>query len=439
MTNNLERQINVSIPADSISEAVNNRIKKLKKTIKINGFRPGKVSEDEIKKRFGNNIENEILNEMMEKYMIEAVEKEKLHPAVYPNIKIDKPYQSGEAFQFTAVVEVFPEVTLLDFSELIIEKTTCHVSDEDISKTLEGMQKQHTTWKEIDRPAQELDRVWIKFTGSIDGKPFEGGSHDNMPVILGSNSMIPGFESGLLNTQKNQDTVIQVTFPENYGAKDLAGKPAEFALHINKIEAPLLPALNDEFAKKYSMEGQKEGETTLEKLREEVKKTLEKQTSLALRQKLKAEVLHKLYEAYKTLEIPTSLVKQESLHLLEQTKKQFEQQFKSSSKMPSFTPELFEDRAKERIILGLVIKEIIKHRDLKPQASKVRELIESIAERFDEPEKAIHYYYSDEKRLREMESLALEEQVVDYILNEATLVEKQAAVSDILGSQSIGG
>jgi len=439
MTNNLERQINVSIPADTISEAVNNRIKKLKTTIKIDGFRPGKVSEDVIKNRFGRNIEGEILNELIEKYMIEAVEKEKLQPAVYPNIKVEKPYQSGESFEFVAVVEVFPEVSLIDFSELIIEKTACDISDEDVTKTLEGMQKQQTTWREVERPSQVNDRVWIKFIGTVEGRAFDGGSHDNMPVILGSNSMIPGFETGLLNTQKGQDVIVNVSFPENYGAKDLAGKPAEFAIHINKVEEPILPELNDDFAKKYSHEGQKNDVATLEKLREEVKKTLEKQTALSLRQKLKSEVLHKLYEAYKTMEIPTSLLKQESLHLLEQTKKQFAQQFKSSSKTPQLTPELFEDRAKERIILGLVIKEIIKQRDLKPHAPKVRELIESIAERFDEPEKAIQYYYADDKRLREMESLALEEQVIDCILEEATLVEKKATVADILGTHGIGG
>lgn len=440
MTTSLERQVSVSIPAETISEEVNKRVKKLTATAKINGFRPGKVPESEIRKRFGANVEMDALNELIEKHMIAAIEEAKLNPAVFPQPKFEKPYQPGEAFHFTATVEVFPEIKLMDFSELIIEKPTSAVNESDLDRTLEGMQKQHVTWTEVNRPAKDKDRVWIKFKGTLDGVAFEGGSHDNMPVVLGSNSMIPGFEAGLVNTTAHQDLVIDVTFPENYGAKDLAGKPAQFAIHVHKIEEPTVPELNDEFAQKYTLDGHKKEEASIEKLKEEVRKTLEKQLKGSLQHRIKNEVLQKLYEAYKSTELPQGLVKQESLHLLEQTQKQFAQNMKTaSSKLPAFSPEMFEDRAKERIILGLVIREIIKHHDLKAQASKVREIIETIAERFDEPEKAIHYYYSDNKRLKEMESLALEEQVIDAIMAEATIVEKQVSLTELLGSHPTGG
>lgn len=430
----LEHKIAVSIPPAPINEEVNKRIQKLAKTAKIDGFRPGKTPLDVIKKRFEDSIEIDVLNELIKKYRDESIQKENLIPATVPQIEFDGQYESGKPFAFTVIVEVFPEIILQSFSDLIIEKTSAQVTDDDVQLTLENMQKQQAQWKEISGPAKENDKIWIKCVGTLEGEdmPFPGGSHDNMPVIVGSQSMIPGFEENLLGAQIHQDLTISVNFPAQYGDKNLAGKPAKFLISINKIEEPILPPLDDEFARKFGESGAGHSleEVTLVKLKEEISKTLKKQAELNLHRKLKTEVMHKLYEAYKNIEVPHSLIHQEAQALLEQTKKQFSQL--KAPNLPAFTPEMFEDKAQERIVVGLVMREIIKQRNLKPDASKIRELIEQEAQRFNEPEKIVHYYYNDSNRLQQMESLALEEQVLEGILAEATIVEKQAKISEVL-------
>jgi trigger factor len=240
--------------------------------------------------------------------------------------------------------------------------------------------------------------------------------------------MIPGFEEGLINARVGQTLILDVVFPENYHAKTLASKPAQFDTHINKIEEPLLPELNDAFAEKFGV-----SEGGMEKLREKVKETLTKQLSQALRQKLKAEVMSALAKSYKNLEIPKALIQKESEHLMQQMQQQF-MQFKGTQ-LPDLGWEMFADRAKERVTLGLVVNKIVQTTHLKPEPTQVRKLIETIAERFDHPEKVVNHYYQDKKRLAEIEAMAIEEQVVDKILLEAMIVEKPGKVSEILSGE----
>jgi trigger factor len=424
----LERKMIVSVPSENIDSQIKKRIQHLMKTAKVDGFRSGKVPETVIKQRFGYNIEFEAINEAVHQGLHNALKEKDLKPAGSPQLHFDEKYQTGNPFTFSATFEVYPEVTLQDFSHLVIEKTVAEISEEDIEKTLDGMRKQQVTWQEVNRPSKEGDKIWIKFEGTVEGESFEGGKSENMPLILGSHSTIPGFEDGLLNANVNQDLVLNVTFPENYGVKTLAGKPAKFNSHINKIEEPQLPELNDAFAEKF---GVKEG--GLQKLREEVTSTLKKQLSYALKNKIKAEVMAKLAEAYKNLEVPKALIQRESEHLMKQTQQQFAQ-YKGAT-LPQFNIEMFADRAKERVILGLVVNEIIQRDQLKPEAAKVRELIEEMASRFDEPEKVMGYYYQNKERLAEMESMALEEQIVDKIAALATIVEKPGKASEILSME----
>ncbi len=424
----LERKMKVTVPAERIDQEINSRIKRLTQTAKIDGFRPGKIPESVIKQRFGKGVEYEALNEILQQSLQEALRKENLTPAGSPELQFDN-YEAGKALDFTANFEIFPSIDLKPFSDLIIEKATAQVNDADLEKTLEGMRKQQTQWEEVERPAQEGDRLSIAFVGTINGEEFQGGKADNMPLILGSHSTIAGFEEGLVSSAKGQQVVLNLTFPDNYGAADLAGKPVQFTITVNRIEKPTLPDLDAAFAEKF---GVKEGGT--EKLREEVKETLEQQLAQALRQKLKVEVMNKLSTMYKELSIPKALVQREAEHLMKQAQQQFAQ-FKNA-KAPEFNLEMFTDRAKERVTLGLVINEIVKRDNLKPDAAKVRKLIEEMAQRFDHPEQVVAWYYQQKERLAEIEALALEEQIVDKVLNEATVVEKITTASEML---SMGG
>jgi len=424
----LERKIIVSISPEHIDNHIQKRTKELMKSAKVDGYRPGKVPKEIIQQRFGMSIQFEAINDAVNHGLDDALKSQNLLPAGAPHIHFDEKFEAGKPFTFSAHFEIFPEITIKSFSDLIIEKLQAEITEEDITNTLEGMRKQQTHYHDVNRPAKEGDKVSIKFVGTVNGEPFQGGSGDNMPLVLGSKSTIPGFEDGILNATVGQDITVDVTFPENYGSKELAGKPAKFEIHVNKIEEPHMPELNDAFAEKFGI-----AEGGLEKLRAEVKETLQKQLSYSLRNRLKSEVMTKLGESYKDLDVPKALIERESKNLLAQMQKQFAGF--GGGKAPQLAPEMFADRAKERVTLGLVLNAIIERDNIKPDAAKVRQLIEEVSERFDDAEKIKRHYYQNHDRLHEMEGLAMEEQVVDKVLAEATVVEKPAKASEILGNQ----
>ncbi|MDX2165322.1 MAG: trigger factor [Gammaproteobacteria bacterium] len=426
--NSLERKMTVVVPATTIDGVTQKRLQKISQTAKIDGFRPGKIPMDVIKKQFGFGAQIEALNEVIQDTLYKALREKELHIAGEPHVDIKEQYQPGKDFSYVASFEIFPSIALLPFTDLVVERISAEVVDEDLTRTIEGMQKQQTTWKEVERAAKLGDRTTIDFVGTTDGVEFPGGK-GTMPLVLGSHSTIPGFEDGIVGATKGKTVSVDVTFPENYGSKDLAGKAANFKITVNKVEEPQLPELNDEFAKAF---GVKEG--GIEKLRAEVKETLQKQVGQQIRQALKVDVMKKLFEAYKTIDVPKALIKVESDHLLKQAEQQFAQ-FKGAQK-PAFSTEMFADRAKERVVLGLVVNEIVKRDQIKPDAAKVRQLIEEIAERFDDPARIVHWYYEQKDRMAEMEALAMEEQIVERILKEATVVEKTMKAAELL---SLGG
>lgn len=423
---NLERQMKVSLPPELISKEIDSRIQKLSRTAKIDGFRTGKIPQHEIKKRFGAGIEFEVLDELMRKTLGEALQQEKIHAAGVSKLEPEQ-YKSGEAFSYTAILEVYPDIKVQPFSGLSLEKAVATITAEDVERTLESMRKQQTTWEVTERKVEDGDRVTIDFAGSIDGKPFDGGTGKDMAVVIGSNGTIAGFEEGIKGAKLKQALTLKLTFPENYHAKDLAGKPVEFAITVNKIEAPVLPALDDEFAKKF---GVTEG---ISKLREEVQQTLERQLERNLRTKLKNEVLQKLLASYENLEIPKSLIRQESERMAKEMQERFKN-FGQGAKAPEFPLNLFEKQAKERVSLGLIMGEIIKQQALKPEAERVRKLIEQMAESYERPEEVVQWYYSNKNRLAEMEYLALEEQVVDKIASDAKVTEKTLSAQEVLNT-----
>lgn len=420
----LERKMVVNVPAAEIDQEVNSRLQKLTRTAKVDGFRPGKVPLNIIKDRFGPGVQYEAMDKVLRRSLQDALQQEKLQPAGTPDIKLDS-FEAGKSLNYTATFEVFPTIELQPFSDLVVEKLSAAITDDDLSKTLEGMQKQQINWLEVDRAAADGDRVHIAFEGTIEGKPFDGGKADNMPLVLGSHSTISGFEDGIINAKKGQAVALNLTFPENYGAKELAGKPVQFAITVNKVEAPQLPSLDDAFAEKFGV-----AEGGMEKLHQEVKQTLEQQLTQSLRQKLKAEVMAKLADAYRQVDIPKALIQREAEHLRNQMQQQFAQY--KMPQMPEMNLDMFTDRAKERVTLGLVVNEIIEREQLKAEPAKVRAIIEEMAQRYDHPEQVFNWYYHDKARLAEIEALAIEDQVVDKIMEAATVVEKPTTAAEIL-------
>lgn len=422
----LERRVKIAIPAERIEQEINERLVKLSRTAKIDGFRVGKIPLTEVSKRFRASVQFEVLDNLMRKSLTEALQQEKINPAGISKLEPEGTYEAGKPFSYSALLEVYPEIKLKPFAQLEVEKAVATVGAEDIEKTIENMRKQQVTWQATESAAaEEGDRVTIDFAGTIDDVAFDGGTGKDMAVVIGSKNTIAGFEDGLKKTKVGQSVKLNLTFPENYHAKDLAGKPVVFAITVNKVEKPVLPELNDEFAVKF---GVKEG--GLAKLREEVTNTLNQQLQQQLRTRTKNQIMKNILAAYAEVEIPKALIHREAEHMAHEMQERFKQ-FGQQAKAPTFNLELFETQAKERVSLGLIINEIVKQHELKPNADKVRQLIEQFAQSYQDPEEVVRWYYRQKDRLAEMEYLALEEQVVDTVLAQAKVTEKTIPASEV--------
>ena len=428
-TNGLERKVTVGIPADNIDSEVNKRLVHLSKTQRMAGFRPGKIPLSVVKKRFGAPVKQEVLQEVMQRSFYEAINQEKLQPAGQPLIQPGK-LEEGKDFEFTATFEVFPEVTVGDFKKLKIERLTSEIADEDVAKMMETLQKQRAEWESVNRMARKDDMVVIDFKGSIDGVEFEGGAAEDYSLVLGSDSMIPGFEKQLLKIKKGEERDITVTFPEDYHSEELAGKEAVFNINCKDVKGQKLPELTDEFAAEFGVE-----EGGIEKLTEEVKKNMQRELDMTLKSKNKAAVMEALQEANE-VDLPKSLVDQEIESLRQQTLAQFNRGRQgSAADLPEMPADLFEEQAKKRVALALTVGEIISANELKVDPDRVRSTIESIASAYDEPEQMVNWYYQNQQQLQQIEATVLEEQVVDLILDSAKVTEKSVAFDEVMGKQ----
>lgn len=429
-TTGLERKVTVAIPTDNIDSEVNKRLQQLSRTQKMAGFRPGKIPMSVVKKRFGAPVRQEIMQEAMQRSFFEAVNQEKLQPAGQPMI-VPGEYEAGKDFEFTATFEVFPEVTLNEFSKLKVEKPAAEITDKDLDNMLTTLQKQRGTWNPVKRMARKDDMVIINFDGSIDGEAFEGGSAEDFSLILGSDSMIPGFEKQLLKVKKGEERDVEVTFPEDYHAKELAGKDAVFKVVVNEVKGLKLPELDDEFVSQFGIE-----EGGVDKLKEEIKNNMQRELDSTLKGRSKSNVLDALREANE-VELPKALIDQEIQALRQQAVSQISQgRDISMADMPEMPAALFEEQAKSRVKLALLVNEVISKNEITVDADRVKSTIESFASAYDEPEQMVNYYYSNKQHLQQVESSVLEDQVVDFILESAKVTDKKYSFDEIMNKQA---
>lgn len=421
---NLERRLTVGVPADVIEEDINHKLKELSKTANIKGFRPGKVPPREIKRRYGKQLRQEVLNDVVRDTFGKAIDQEQLNPAGQPNIET-KNDKAGEQFEYTATFEVFPEIELKGLEGVKIEKPVAKINDADVDKMISNILQQHKTWELIDREAKLEDQVIIDFEGTLDGEAFEGGSDEDTPLILGSNSMIPGFEDGIVGLKAGEEKVLKLTFPEEYHAKNLAGKDVEFKVTVRQVNEAIIPELNDKFVEKMGIEG------GTEKFREEVTKNMNKELENGIKNRVKTQLMDNLLEKNEPLEVPNALIQNEIYRM----QQQMFQQFGGGENVdPSLFPQdLFSDQATRSVKLSLLVGEIIKQQDIKADPDKVRTTIEEMAQHYDaEPEMVINWFYSNEEKLAEVESGVLEEQMVDYLLTAVEIEEVQSDYEEVL-------
>ncbi|WP_223462327.1 MULTISPECIES: trigger factor [unclassified Pseudomonas] len=418
-TTALERRMSVTVPAERIESQVNKRLQQTAQKAKIAGFRPGKVPMSEIKRRFGADARQEAVGDVIQSSFYEAVVEQKLNPAGQPSIE-PKSLEAGKDLEYVAVFEVFPEFTVAGFEGITVERLSADVADADLDKMLEILRKQNTRFEVADRAAQNEDQLNIDFVGKVDGEVFAGGSAKGTQLVLGSGRMIPGFEDGLVGAKAGEERVLNLTFPEDYQNLDLAGKTAEFTVTVNTVSEPKLPELTEEFFAQFGIK-----ETGLDGFRAEVRKNMERELRQAIKSKVKNQVMDGLL-ATNPIEVPKALLSNE----VDRLRVQAVQQFGGNIKPDQLPAELFEEQAKRRVVLGLIVAEVVKQFDLKPDETRVREMIQEMASAYQEPEQVVSWYYKNDQQLNEVRSVVLEEQVVDTVLQKASVTDKSVSYEE---------
>lgn len=371
----LQRRLNITVPAANIEDAVAAELRNIAKNRRFDGFRKGKVPMKMVAKMYGKAVRQDVLGEVMQRHFIEAIVKEKINPAGAPTFA---PVEIGEGkdLVFTATFEVYPEVELKGLENIAVEKPAAEVTDADVAEMLETLRKQQATWKEVDEAAENGKRVSIDFVGSIDGVEFEGGKAENFPLEMGAGRMIPGFEDGIVGKTKGMEFVIDVTFPEDYHAENLKGKAAKFAIKVNKVEARELPELNDEFVARFGV-----AEGGVDALKAEVRKNMERELKQAIKARIKEQAIEGLVKENE-IQVPSALIDQEINVLRQQAAQRFGGNVEAAAQLPR---ELFEEQAKRRVVVGLLLGEVIRTHELKADEEKVKALITEMATAYEDP------------------------------------------------------
>lgn len=424
-TSALERRMTVGVPAERIEAEVTKRLQRTARQAKVPGFRPGKVPMKIIRQRYEEDARQDVLGEVIQNSFYEAVVAEKLNPAGQPAIE-PKVFEKDKDLEYIATFEVYPEFEVSGLDKIEIERLEAEVADSDIDNMLDILRKQNTRYVVVERAADKDDQVNIDFVGRIDGEVFSGGSANGVPVILGSGNMIPGFEEALEGSVAGEERVITPTFPENYQNTELAGKQAEFTVKVNSVEEPSLPELDEDF---FTLFGMNEG--GLEGFRDEVRKNMQRELKQALSNKLKTQVMDGLL-AQNKIEVPTALVANENYRLRVQAVQQFGGQMKAEQ-LPT---EMFDEQAKRRVSLGLLVAQMVKQFDIKADESRVRSTIEDMASAYQEPQQVIDWYYKNEQQLEDVRALVLEEQVVESVLAKANVTDKKVAYEEAVKPQA---
>ncbi|QKX18003.1 trigger factor [Microbulbifer sp. YPW1] len=427
-TSGLERRLTVNLPAEVVDKEVDKRLQQAAKTVRINGFRKGKVPMKVVRQRFGAGVRQEVLGEVMSRSFYDAVQKEQVKPAGQPSIEA-KNVTPGENLEYVATFEVYPEVTLTDLAEVEVERPKAEVTDADVENMIDVLRKQQSGWKETKRKAQKGDRVTIDFVGRKDGEEFEGGKAEGQQLVLGSGSMIPGFEDGIIGMKPGEEKEVEVTFPEDYQAENLAGAKAVFTIKVTGSEKPELPELNEEFFAAYGVE-----EGGEEKFREEVRGNMERELKNAALNKVKTQVMDQLFEKHE-VEIPAALVQGEVQTLRGQMIQQFGGQIKPEDAAKMLPDTMFEDQAKRRVVLGLVVGEIVKENKISVDSDRVKAKVEELASTYQQPEEVVEYYFNNRELLAGVESVVLEDQVVDFVLDKAKVSEVESTYDDVIKPQ----
>ncbi|MBX2837214.1 MAG: trigger factor [Gammaproteobacteria bacterium] len=413
-TQGLGRKMTVALPSEDIDSAVSERLTSLRKTARINGFRPGKVPMQVVRKRFEPQVRSEILGNLINRSFYDAVQQENLRPAGQPNIEPDENNDDeGVGFSYVATFEVYPEFDPVYNDTISVNRPVVEIQESDINEMLETLRKQRTEYVTVERAAADDDQIIIDFVGRIEGEEFEGGAAEKAPLVLGSGQMIDGFESQLVGVVAGDKKTIEVTFPAEYQAEHLAGKQAEFDITVHEVKESSLPELDEELIKSFGIE-----DGTLESLKADIQKNMSRE----LKQRVEAEVKQQIMDGLLELnpvDVPDALIQEE----IGRQKEQLMQQMPAESDSSMLSDDLFRDQSLRRVRLGLVIGEIIKRDEIKADAAAVRSRVEELASTYEDSQQVIDYYYGNPEMLQNVEGLVLEEAVTQAVLDSASVTD----------------
>ena len=426
------RRLNVSVPTSRVNEQFEARLKRTAKTVKINGFRPGKVPLNVVRREYGAGIYQEVVNDVIRDTVFEAIQQEKINAVGMPNI--DKVENKEDALVYEATVEVYPEVEVKAFDALEVERKTTEVNDKDVDQMIENLQKQRQGWAETKGMAKKDMQVTFDFEGTVDGEKFEGGTAEDFKLVLGSGRMIPGFEDGIVGMKKGEEKVIDVTFPEDYQAENLAGKAAQFKITVKQVEKPKLPEIDAEFLKTFGLT-EEEG---VEKLKADVRKNMEREVKNGLRNQVKGATFDALVAANE-VEVPESMLAQEIDRQRQQMIQQFTQQFGAqgaqafdSSMLPD---DLFKEQAQKAVKLGVLVSKVLADAKIEVDPARVEAYIDDMASSYEDPTEVIEYFKNDKQQRAQIEAVVLEDQIVDHILASAKVTDTAVSYEELLKEQ----
>jgi len=426
--NSLERRLDLTVAIADLEKDVDQRLKRMGKNVKMPGFRPGKVPANIVKQQYGEQARHEALSDALDRAFGEAVKAQQLRIAGYPNIE-PKATESTTHIEFAAVFEVYPEIKLGDLTTVEIERPVLAVGDAEVDNTIAILRKQRVRYEPVDRAAATGDRVTIDFLGKKDGEPFPGGQASDYPFVLGEGSMLADFENAVIGLKAGEGKSFDMSFPADYFSKDLAGQAVTFDITVKEVRESIMPEVDADFAKALGVE-----DGDLVKMRTEIETNLKREVKKRLQAKIKDQVMDALLKA-NPIDVPNALIEMEVQRLMQAARQDMEQRGMKTKEFP-MQPEWFADQAKRRVSLGLILSEIVKVNDLHAKSDQVKAIVEESAQSYEHPEEVVRWYYAQPQRLAEIESVAIEDNVVGWALASAKVVDKAVAFDELMGQKS---